>query len=208
MLDIVRLFLALFIGFRHLKGVFIVSENKKNLNIVSMRKFSLIAGVSNTTITNAVKTGRLKNCVVYDDKGEMIGLDREKAVEEWRSVSPETKFYQTLREAEAPGAPKPQPYDPAQPFDEMDYQKSRSAREFYAAQIAKLEFEKMAETLIEADAVSSEWVKIASAIKTKMLSVPSKLRSRIPHLTLDDIATIEDEIREALEELSENANSD
>jgi phage terminase Nu1 subunit (DNA packaging protein) len=38
--------------------------------------------------------------------------------------------------------------------------------------------------------------------RTKLLGVPTRLRQRIPHLTLEEIAIAEELIRESLEELA------
>ena len=45
--------------------------------------------------------------------------------------------------------------------------------------------------------------RVVAISRMKLLGVPSRARSRLPHLTLDDVAVIEELQREALEELSE-----
>lgn len=86
-----------------------------------------------------------------------------------------------------------------------NYFKSKAMRESYLARIAKLNYQQRAGELIEAKVIQVEWQKIVSTTKGRMLSVPSKLRSRIPHLTAADVATIEEEIREALTELAQGS---
>lgn len=43
-----------------------------------------------------------------------------------------------------------------------------------------------------------------NAVKTRLLSIPNRLRARCPHLTVEDIAQFEEEIRATLTELSDD----
>jgi phage terminase Nu1 subunit (DNA packaging protein) len=43
-----------------------------------------------------------------------------------------------------------------------------------------------------------------NAVKTRLLSIPNRLRARRPHLTIEDIAAFEDEIQATLTELSDD----
>ena len=83
-----------------------------------------------------------------------------------------------------------------------DFYIAKTRKEVYAARLARLKFRQLDGQLVESDQVQAEWQKIVTAVKTRMLSVPSKVRARVPHMTLSDMATMEEEIRAALEELS------
>jgi len=51
--------------------------------------------------------------------------------------------------------------------------------------------------------VQAKWVEVITISRTKVLGVVSKAKQRIPDLTQDQIAILEDIIREALEELAD-----
>lgn len=53
--------------------------------------------------------------------------------------------------------------------------------------------------LVSADAVSREWAGILRDLRNALLAVPSRCGAGLPHLTSTDIATIDREIRLALE---------
>jgi len=47
-----------------------------------------------------------------------------------------------------------------------------------------------------------------ATVKTKLLAVPTRLRQRIPHLSLEEVAIADELIRESLQELAEEGESD
>lgn len=53
--------------------------------------------------------------------------------------------------------------------------------------------------LVPAEAVSREWASILRDLRNAMLAVPSRCGATLPHLTSTDVATLEREIRIALE---------
>ncbi|WP_192931196.1 terminase small subunit [Gemmobacter serpentinus] len=53
--------------------------------------------------------------------------------------------------------------------------------------------------LVPADAVSREWAGILRDLRNALLAVPSRCGAGLPHLTSTDIATLDREIRTALE---------
>jgi len=53
--------------------------------------------------------------------------------------------------------------------------------------------------------VEKAWGQSVAIVKTALLGVPSKAKERIPHLTLDEIEVITVLIRDALEEVSNDA---
>ena len=56
--------------------------------------------------------------------------------------------------------------------------------------------------LVPADAVAREWSTLARDVRNALLAVPSRCGAGLPHLTATDVATIEREIRKALEGLA------
>jgi hypothetical protein len=88
--------------------------------------------------------------------------------------------------------------------DELpEYNESRKRSEFERANLLELERKQKEGLLLPAEQVQKVWANSVAIVKTKLLAVPSRLRQRIPHLTLEEIAIAEDLIRESLEELSE-----
>lgn len=57
--------------------------------------------------------------------------------------------------------------------------------------------------LVPADAVEREWSSLARDVRNALLAVPSRCGAGLPHLTATDVATIEREIRKALEGLAD-----
>lgn len=55
--------------------------------------------------------------------------------------------------------------------------------------------------LVEAAAVTREWANVLRDLRNALLAVPSRCGAGLPHLTATDIATIDSEIRRALEAL-------
>lgn len=55
---------------------------------------------------------------------------------------------------------------------------------------------------LDAQAVARDWADVMRRIKAGMLAVVSRIRQRLPHLTVHDVEVIDREIRDALTELA------
>jgi hypothetical protein len=180
--------------------------------LLSLRAYARHRGVTLRAVQKAIESGRIET--VLDEKGKPK-IDPAAADLRWQAQADPAK--QRKPEPKAPPpvvvAPKTAPIDDQDDdppttdgeVGENDYYKARAKREAYRAEVEKLSYLERAGELVDAAQVQSSWQKIITTAKTRLLSVPSKARIRIPHLTLDDIATIEEEIRDALEELSQGA---
>lgn len=86
---------------------------------------------------------------------------------------------------------------PSQGGDELASEKLRLTR----AQADKEETRVARERgeLVPADAVAREWAGILRDLRNALLAVPSRCGAGLPHLTSTDIATLDREIRSALE---------
>lgn len=86
---------------------------------------------------------------------------------------------------------------PASAGDELKAEKLRLTR----AQADKEETRVARERgeLVAADAVTREWASLLRDVRNALLAVPSRCGATLGHLTATDIATIEREIRTALE---------
>jgi phage terminase Nu1 subunit (DNA packaging protein) len=79
-------------------------------------------------------------------------------------------------------------------------QRARLARE--QANIAGLKASKLRGELVPVSEVEARWRGVLTAVRSRLLAVPSRVRSRAPHLAATDVEIVDKEIREALEELA------
>lgn len=80
--------------------------------------------------------------------------------------------------------------------------KSNAIKAAYQARREKLAYEKEVGKLVNAEAIKAKMVGMITGVKGKLRGVPTKAKTRIPTLTVDDIEILEDLIDEALEELA------
>ena len=156
--------------------------------LLSLRAYSRHRGVTLRAVQKAIETARIST--VLDEKGNKK-IDQVQADAQWANNTNEAK-----QREPAAGDDKP-PKDPG-----GSYAASRAVREHFMARLAKLEFEKESGKVVETDKVRAGWQRVVATAKTRLLSVQSKVKSRIPHLTLEEIAIIDEEIRLALSERS------
>ena len=57
-------------------------------------------------------------------------------------------------------------------------------------------------SLVDAEAVEREWCSILTAVRSGCLAIPSRVASRLPHLSPADLAAVEAEVRAVLTELA------
>ena len=69
------------------------------------------------------------------------------------------------------------------------------------AATAELKLAHQRGALLDAAAVEAEWSAMLRSVRAAMLAVPSRVASRLPHLTAHDISELDLEIREALTSL-------
>lgn len=164
-------------------------------------------GVSRQAVYKAIKDGRLP--VVRTREGKEL-IDSETMREHWEAntmtkvgVGPKPPAGES---AFPPERPKPdrQSLAAPEPGDIVpDYNESRARTEYLKAELLELERKEKEGLLVRTADVQAKWVEVLTISRTKVLGVPSKAKQRIPDLTQDQIAILEDIIREALEELAE-----
>lgn len=81
-------------------------------------------------------------------------------------------------------------------------EKTRLAKE--QADAAELRNHLLRGELVKASEVEREWSAVLRKVRAGMLSVTSRMRQRLPHLTAHDASIIDEEIRLALEEVSDD----
>ena len=57
--------------------------------------------------------------------------------------------------------------------------------------------------VVEAAAVAREWANLLRDVRNALLAVPSRCGAALPHLTAGDVATLDRQIRKALEGLAD-----
>lgn len=82
---------------------------------------------------------------------------------------------------------------------------SNSVREYYRALKEKREFERESGLLIPAAESEAIYSKLIVEAKTRLMTVSTKARNRIPALTASDCLVLDDLIREALLEIAGGA---
>jgi len=90
------------------------------------------------------------------------------------------------------------------PIQDADYNAARARKMEADAQMAELELLQAKRKLVSADDVTTAWVDVLSAMKAKLLALPSKCAPIAATETDIQIiqTVIENQIREALDELS------
>ena len=62
--------------------------------------------------------------------------------------------------------------------------------------------------LVPAAAVEAEWAAIATALRARLLALPSRVNQHLPHLTAAEVAMVDREVRDALTELGGTGAAD
>lgn len=80
--------------------------------------------------------------------------------------------------------------------------------EAYKARTAKVEYEQLVGKLVPAGVIEAKYVGLMTALRNRVLGVPSEAKGKIPHLTVDEIEILEDLIVAALEEVAAEGEDD
>ncbi len=150
-----------------------------------------------------IEKGRLPLCSVVDGDGKAKGVRRDLLIEEFEAViGTRQAIDQKRRERVRASSDPPPRVDDDEP---PDYNTSRALREHQLALMAQMDRRQREGELVERVEVEKAWGQSVAIVKTALLGVPSKAKERIPHLTLDEIEVITVLIRDALEEVSNDA---
>jgi hypothetical protein len=154
---------------------------------------------SRNSLYRKINSGELEKVITPDGPR----LESEGLVERWGRI--------TRTAADSP-KPPPRPIEnrsqhpvprPRQTEEIPDYNDSRARSEFEKANLLELERKAKEGLLIPRDQVERAAANVATIVRTKLLAVPTRARQRIPHLTLEEVAILEELQREALEELAD-----
>ena len=164
---------------------------KPKSNLMSLRQYAKHRGVGLTAVRNAIAYDRI---TVEKVKGQPK-INPETADREWAENTNQAQARPKNPDANASGDLKG-----------PSYAQSRAIKEAYHAKIAKIQFEQQSGKLVDLDEFKDKWLRVVSATRTALLAVPSKVKSQIPHLTLEEVNLVDELIREALEEISESGD--
>jgi hypothetical protein len=147
------------------------------------RKRRGLLGGSLQAVQRAIQTERLKASVTRVN-GLVRIADPEFADREWADNTDQTR---------RPPAADDEP-------EEGDSREGSFA--YWKAKKMELDYRLVAGELVDAADVAAAIATDYSTVRTKIMGLPAKARQRLPHLTLADLATLDEIVREALEELS------
>lgn len=186
--------------------------------LLSIQEAADVLGLkSKASLYRKIKAGQLKT---YVGPNGTPRIAREGLEDVWASIT------RTRIDSPRPRRASAEPAEPLRPLDERlrqavvidqaphsvprngdadipDYNESRARSEFEKANLLELERRQKEGLLLERKLVDATWAKLVTTAKTKILGVPSRVRQRIPHLSLEEIDIISGIIREALQEIAE-----
>ena len=181
--------------------------------LVSRTEAALLLGVTPDAVYKAIKAGRLSTKT--NSLGEIV-VDSDTMREEWlrntdtrrsrvgQGVRPTMNKDKPLRDAKERMAERIGATKETIP----DYDESRARTEYLKAELLELDRQTKEGRLVPAADVESKWVEIVVQARTKLLGIPTKAKQRIPDLDVDAINTLDDIVRETLEELAANAQDE
>lgn len=193
---------------------------------LSLGAYAKHRGISKTAVWRAVRSGRLKKCLVFDAKGDAKVADVARADQEWTAATDLTKAptYVKLR-AEGKAAPPPPTAAPtpapssqaAAPTDDppndppgddgtgtLTLSDALAREKTWKSRTAELEYKERSGALVNAKDVEAQIVEEYGRCRTKLLGLSRKAKAVLPHLTHADVAAIDGLIREALEDLADH----
>lgn len=193
---------------------------------ISVNQAAKLIPVSHTAVQKAIAAGRLQKCVVMvDGKAKILGsLIKQEWLENTDGVRMEANGKNNLADRmETERKPKKSTASTQPQYDEPDNSATppqmdglgaagkknklndvRTVKEFYSAQTAKIEFEKLMGTVVEAQKVQNEAYKIANMVREALYNIPEQISAKLAVET-DAIvihAILNDEITRVLEELA------
>lgn len=157
---------------------------------VSVSAFAKRKGVTRGAVQKALKRGR----ITRDDEGK---IDTAAADREWEeNANPVARTFGTQGKASGRG-------NGAAGALLLNAQAVRMRA---LAERAQLETKKLRGEVIDVERVRAIWARIYATVRAQFLSLPTVLRTDLPHLTLDDTQLIEKRVHEILNAVSEPRN--
>ena len=170
--------------------------------LISQREYARRRGISNSTVHDAVKAGRISS---IDGKIDPDLADRE-WLENTDQSKPRNRITGAPKHAQIAGQP-PQPMA----FAGIDgsaggigtatgYARARAARELYQALLAKLDLDERNAVLVRADEVRLSAFNMARKTRDQLIALGERLAAILPPETQ---RVVEEEIERLCQELSD-----
>lgn len=171
---------------------------------ITLAEFATRRGVKRQTVYHAAKVGRFSSaCYVRGEDGKAWITDLEVALREWDANADRTRApaYVKEREAQRQAAEESgSEEDEDEPAGSIASETEKEKK--WKAKLAEMKFRKEAGQLVWAKDVTAKIAERAARAKTHLLALPSKFKSRAPHIDVADITLLEELIREALTDLA------
>ena len=148
------------------------------------RRSAGLSGGTLKAVQTAIDSGRLSTSLTPDGE-RIVSVDLADA--EWAASTLEDRVPLTGPSASSPSS---------------DLQKLRVERETIALELAKIELGRQRGELVLAKDIEARLVSVFTHCRTKLLGAASRIQHRIPTLTTDQLAVIDEVIRESLEDLA------
>jgi phage terminase Nu1 subunit (DNA packaging protein) len=171
------------------------------MKLLSLRGYARHRGVTLRAVQKAIESGRIQTT----EKNGKVFIDADAADKRWAALTDPAKQREQSKAADVSDDESDDSDD--ETLGHKEFFRAKTKKEKYQARLAKLKYQQLSGKLIPADEVKTEWQKLIAIAKTRLLAVSSKARGRIPHLTAGDIATIDEEIRAALEGIAGGGGS-
>lgn len=168
---------------------------------MSIRGYARRRGVSAPAVLKAIETRRLVESVAFDENGTPSIVDAEVADHEWDANTDLSRApgYVKTRAAERNGDAPP---DATAAPGAMSLGVAAALEKEWKAKLAELDYMERTAALVDAGEIEAKLTEAITRCRTRLLGVPSKMKTAIPILTRAHLVIVDALIREALEELA------
>jgi len=163
-------------------------------NTLSLNAYALHRGCQRRAVQEAIQAGRLTRSVVRLPSGR-YQIDAAQADIEWEASTRSEHVPISGRSARRPARPSAEDEPPS-------LGEARARLDMAKAELAEMELAERRGELLEARDVEARLVAEFAQSKNKLLGVPARARQQDPTLKADQLALLEQLIREALEGLA------
>ncbi len=150
------------------------------MKTLTLRAFAKQLNVSHAAVSKAITTGRLSRSIVRDGRGQPRIRSFAAARREWAATT----------------------HPRGGAIDIREYRQAQTRRAQVRAELEQLQLEERRGRLIDATRAAERWTAAIVAARTRLLAIPTRLRTRHPEAGADLLHGLDELIREALEELA------
>lgn len=142
------------------------SRNEEKDERVTIAQFAAIRGVTVQAVRKAIKDCRISG---YTGSDGVVRLNKNEALRQWEENTNQANDRSVPQDDDEDGE------DQAEAKKAVNYHQSRAIRERYSAKTAKLEYRKLAGSLVSAVKVKTEAFECARITRDAILNVPNRL---------------------------------